>query len=58
MDVRIPLNSGLLEIEEHSFYICMLKLVVTKGQASKVPKEQLDEAIALLKQFAPLQTWS
>ena len=53
MDVRVPLNSHFLEMEEHSFYICMLKLVVTKGQGGKVPKEQLEEAIALLKQLAP-----
>ena len=53
MDVRIHLNSRLWDIGEHSFYICMLKLVVTKGQAGKVPKKQLDEEIALLKRFAP-----
>ena len=31
----------------------MLKLVVTKGQAEKIAKDQLDEAIALLKRFPP-----
>ena len=42
----IPLDSTLFVIEEHSFYINMLKLVVTNGQAAKVKKENFEEVVS------------
>ena len=51
---RGPLVNTLLVIEEHSFYILPLKLVITKGDANRISPDQHHEAIELLKKYGPL----